>query len=243
MPVVSTEPPPRWTRGVALTQALSLRERGIEDEPENQEEETMMEHESNVAEEGLPPVQPQQETKVCIRCKQEKPLNRFIRKMKESEDRRPHCADCEREYQRKYSRRKREKLAALEKTLHEVRLIEEHAKAGARCVSPPQNGMQAEPAPAKEISAPTCLQDEDDILENQLLLDFSCYPEVLKEIKRLAHHLERPPEVQARYMLKHLMLDLGGRRPGDIEPMILAYEAQEPLLFGDWPPSDNGDRQ
>lgn len=64
---------------------------------------------------------------------------------------------------------------------------------------------QAEPTPAKETTAPACLQNEDQILKNQLLLDFSCYPEVLNEIKRIAHHEERPAEVQARFMLKRLL--------------------------------------
>jgi hypothetical protein len=66
-------------------------------------------------------------------------------------------------------------------------------------------------------------------------LDFSCYPEVLKEIKRIAHHEERPAEVQARFMLKRLLQDgwsddtraAGGRCPVPLphyDPMFIHAE-------------------
>lgn len=221
MPVVSTETPPRWSRGV---------ENEPEDEPENQEEVVMKEHEpGGVSQKTARDSQPVEESpepkkpmKICIRCKKPRPLDRFARKRKGEDALRPHCYECEKKYQHKYNEKRRAAMAAFE--------AEQSGK----------DGMQAEPAPAKEITAPACLQNEDEILANQLLLDFSCYPEVLKEIKRLADHLERPPEVQARFMLKRVMLDLVDRHPKDIEPMIPGYE---PMFLGDWPPSDNGDRQ
>ena len=113
------------------------------------------------------------ETKKCTKCGEPKPLELFARVYKGSEKRKPICNHCAAAYQR--ARKARIKAAVAEE--------------------------QAEPAPAKEITASACRQDEGWIPANQLLLDFSCYPEVLKEIKRIAHHEERTPEVQARFML------------------------------------------
>jgi len=146
------------------------------------------------------------EEKQCKWCKKVKPLDDFSRKTSYSERRRNVCKECVKAYQRDWKARKidRQRMEAEEKS--EPRKIEQKTAE--------VRNARMEPAPRQETPAPVMPQNEDQILENQLLLDFSCYPEVLEEIKRIAHHEERPLEVQARYMLKRVLQDgWGETRP------------------------------
>ena len=165
----------------------------------------------------------QQQTKECTKCKKPKPIERFSRLKKGDEKRRNVCMDCVAAYQRdrkariwaEKERMKSEQLKSEPQNIEQETAEPQKDKAAAVPVAAPEK--QVEPSPARESTAPTCLQAEDGILQadhgqeahatnsNQLLLDFSCYPEVLNEIKRIAHHEERPPEVQARFMLKRLL--------------------------------------
>lgn len=137
-----------------------------------------------------------EEEKICSKCKEFKPVSRFVRESKGSEKRRQPCMDCIAAYHRDWMARR--------KKTEQVRHKEPRTR----------NEERMEPAPSQETPAPAMPQDDDRILENQLLLDFSCYPEVLEEIKRIAHDEERPLEVQARYMLKRVLRDgWGEARP------------------------------
>ena len=180
---------------------------------ENLPEPNRVEEPQNQIQEGA-----MEETKMCSRCKKPKPIGRFTRKSKDSEERRPHCMDCEIDYQRRHRMEK-----ALAKKAAKGESGEK--KSEPQNIEPRKEEKQAEPNPARETAAPTCPQNGFNpldleervvakILKNQLLLDFSCYPEVLKEIKRIAHHEERPAEVQARFMLKRLLQDGWGDEVG-----------------------------
>ena len=159
------------------------------------------------------------ETKECSKCKKPKPIERFSRLKKGEEKRKPNCMDCEAEYQRDRKAKKRALEEEHQRELHNIKLIEDHVTH-----SESNEGKQAEPAPAQNETGNWKLETGGQpgfetrqeahgqdahatISSNQLTLDFSCYPEVLKEIKRIAHHEERPAEVQARFMLKRLLQD------------------------------------
>lgn len=164
------------------------------------------------------------EEKICTKCKKPKPIERFVRKHKGSEERRQPCLDCIAEYQR--NRKAKLKAGKVRSKASSVR--SDDAPEATPNASPltPHHQEKPEPAPRQETPAPVVPQDEDQILENQLTLDFSCYPEVLQEIKRIAHHEERPPEVQARYMLKRVLQDGWGDEVGArYEPMFLSGQA------------------
>ena len=170
--------------------------------------------------------------KQCSRCRKVKPLEEFCRDKKAVDGHRSICLECNRAYQNNWAADKREK----EEKAHPERLESSERT--------PQTGSGSEP-PLAPAAIP---QDEQTVTEDarlesstvrnapshQLLLDFSCYPEVLKEIKRLAHHAERPVEVQARFMLKVMLMDgwsedmraAGGRCPVPLPN----YESM--LLYG-----------
>ena len=149
--------------------------------------------------------------KQCRRCKKMKPLEEFCRDKKAKDGHRNVCLECNRAYQNDWAGGKGKKAAKSEPLKSEPQNIKQETaepqkvKAAPVPVAAPEK--QVEPDPRQETPAPVVPQDEDQVLENQLLLDFSCYPEVLNEIKRIAHHEERPPEVQARFMLKRLLQD------------------------------------
>jgi len=173
--------------------------------------------------------------KQCVKCKEPKPLIEFSKKRSDSDDVRTLCKQCVRDYQITQRRNRREVLSGQKvpgSGLSEVPgsglaevpgsgLVLPHALGGNARPDPiTGKEMQAEPTPAK-VPAPACIQEADvpeihfgnkevaDELPNDehiLILDFSCYPEVLEEIKVLALDLERPPEVQARYMLRKILV-------------------------------------
>lgn len=154
-------------------------------------------------------VQVADETKrKCKKCNKLQPIGRFSREKKGEEKRKHVCNDCAAAYQRDRKEKIRAAAAEEQRMRHDVKLIEDHAEAARQSME-----KQAEPTPAKETTAPACLTDRlgspshDELPDDEhvLSMDFSCYPEVLKEIKRIAHHEERPPEVQARFMLKRLL--------------------------------------
>lgn len=138
--------------------------------------------------------------KQCKGCKKFKPLEEFTKDKKAKDGRRGLCLECNRIYQQDWRDNKVKALVKAERVRQEARPIEEHAETARQRME-----EQVEPSPGRESTAPACPQNEDLVLENQLLLDFGCYPEVLQEIKRLAHNEERPAEVQARFMLKRLL--------------------------------------
>jgi len=160
--------------------------------------------------------------KQCKGCKKIKPLEKFAKDKKAKDGHRGLCLECNRIYQQDWRDKKVKALVEAERVRQEARLIEEYADTARQRME-----EQAEPSPGRETAAPACPQNEDLVLENQLLLDFSCYPEVLKEIKRIAHHEERPPEVQARFMLKRVLQDGWGDEVGaacELRPPLTHYE-------------------
>jgi|GEM_PF-2364195 hypothetical protein len=161
--------------------------------------------------------------KQCSRCKKMKPLEEFLQDKKARDGHRKICLECNRAYQNDWASGKRKDAARSQPLKSDPQNIEQETAEPQRGQPTPAPDManghasrltphpspqeeQMEPDPARETAAPICPQNEDLVLENQLLLDFSCYPEVLKEINRLAHHAERPVEVQARFMLKTMLV-------------------------------------
>lgn len=194
--------------------------------------------------------------KQCYRCKEMKPLEEFLQDRKARDGHKNICLECNRAYQNDWSEGKRKKAASSAPLKSEPQNIEQETAEPQKGQPAPAPDManghasrltphptpqeeQMEPDPARETAAPICPQNEDGILQadhgqdaratnsNQLTLDFSCYPEVLQEIKRIAHHEERPPEVQARYMLKRLLQDGWGDEVGaacELRPPLARYE-------------------
>lgn len=131
--------------------------------------------------------------KQCIKCGKTKPLDRFTKEKRAKDGHRNLCLECNKVYQRAWRAKKDAKLVAA-------------AAQGAR---KRHQDPLAEPA-AEGLTAPVPRQ-ETPAASHVLTLDFSVYPEVLEEIKHLAAWEERPPEVQARLMLRRLL------RPGTDE--------------------------
>lgn len=131
--------------------------------------------------------------KQCRECGATKPLDRFAKDSKGKGGHRSLCLECNRIYQKKWRDKK------------EARLIEEAAAKASKKRDPVQ------PAQTEGVTAPGPSRETTDTATHILTIDFSVYPEVLDEIKHLAAWEERPPEVQARLMLRRLL------RPGTDE--------------------------
>lgn len=179
--------------------------------------------------------------KQCSRCKQMKPLEEFLQDKKARDGHRNICLECNRAYQNDWAGGKRKDSARSQPLKGDPQNIEQETAEPQRGQPTPApdmaNGHASRLTPHPKKSRWSRLrpkrsrlqpapQNEDQIIENQILLDFSCYPEVLKEIKRIAHHEERPPEVQARFMLRRLLQDGWGDEVGArYEPMFLFGQA------------------
>lgn len=172
--------------------------------------------------------------KTCIKCGETKPLEQFCKEKKARDGHRGICLECNKLYQQEWRDKKQAK--AIEAA------IGEKAKVGANSRSP----LPAQPAPAKPdivpgegvgsngrstLPAPVPRQEMPGDISLTLTLDFSIYPEVLEEIKHLAVWEERPPEVQARLMLRRLL------RPGTDERRLAKSngERYQPMFLAATP--------
>jgi hypothetical protein len=101
--------------------------------------------------------------KRCVRCGQTKPLEAFCKDRKAFDGHKSYCLACNRIVQNEFARKLREskkaEAAELERMRHDARLIEDHAEAARQRME-----EQAEPTPARESTAPTCLHEEPDTL-------------------------------------------------------------------------------
>lgn len=128
-------------------------------------------------------------TKKCCRCGKVKALDRFGANKKSKDGHHAHCLECNRAKQNLYAKQDRERKHAERAELERLRKLVA------------EGGSERQLAPAQPIIQEAVATGNP----NLLTLDFSRYPEVLEEIKRRAEDEERPPEVQARYLLrKHL---------------------------------------
>lgn len=128
-------------------------------------------------------------TKKCCRCGKVKALGRFGANKKSKDGHHAHCLECNRAKQNLYAKQDRERKHAERAELERLRKLVA------------EGGSERQLAPAQPIIQEAVATGNP----NLLTLDFSRYPEVLEEIKRRAEDEERPPEVQARYLLrKHL---------------------------------------
>lgn len=59
-------------------------------------------------------IEHQKTTKVCARCKQEKPLSEFGVKKRTKDGLNPYCKDCIREYTKELKNKKKERIEQLE---------------------------------------------------------------------------------------------------------------------------------
>jgi len=173
----------------------------------------------------------------CSKCEEWKPPERFTTKTKDSEERRERCKDCVNEYNRNRNRR-----------LSTTRMATEAPDGQPLPLVVPGAACGMEPVPRQETPAPVVPQempipshecrkggvlidprgisyfevpDEDAVLERQLLLDFSDYPQILEKIKHIAHYEERTPENQIRWLLRKWFGDLGPKPRYETNDMIL----------------------
>jgi hypothetical protein len=147
--------------------------------------------------------------KMCTKCGEMKDLSEFARRLKGTEIRVAKCGKCHSKYQKE----RRVKLAVEEGKQEEPTPTKETTAPA--CIQEAIEDSRARPAPTVGgQECPPSVEPKERVLEiynprlpsvHVLILDFSCYPEVLEEIKSMAEELERPPEVQARYMVRKVI--------------------------------------
>ncbi len=128
------------------------------------------------------------EEKVCTRCEKPKPLEEFRLKAKDSRERISICTECKRELDREYKRRKREEAGMGKRQRR--RMEAAGSEAATSAAAGPENGEGS----GVEAGNPL-----------HLTISFEKYPEVLESIKRIAEEMDRTPEAQVRWWLRHSM--------------------------------------